>query len=128
MTALTDQKIRSEVIEGSESPIQGWYSEDHHKKCAAPVLHFGISESTSVFVTWVLYPLPPGADAEQLNIVMSRAQGPGDHMFSVKYSGSTDYVSIHNDPKTRSGAERKSVSRISIQRQEREWTFVSAEA
>ena len=110
MAALTEQDISSEVVEGSESPIQGWYSEDHHKKCAAPALSFDVFKSRSIFVAWVLYPLPSGADASQVQIEMSHEQGPRREI-TVRCAGKPD-----------------SVSRISTQREEGGWTLVLDES
>jgi Heparinase II/III N-terminus/Heparinase II/III-like protein len=121
--ALTDQDIGGEVVEGSESPIQGWYSEDHHKKCASPVLSFNIFEARSILVVWVFYPLAPGTNAEHVRIDGSPEQSMKRVEFKVQFARNVDSVCVLNDPAARSEAGRKSVAGISIKRDGKgEWT------
>ena len=116
VAAYSDKEIRSKVIKGSESPIQGWYSEDHYKKCASPVLSFEILESRSAFVTWVLYPIPPGMDAERVKIKITHGDDPDHYEVSVQHADKSDSLSIRNDQRVRLGTARKPESRISVTR------------
>jgi hypothetical protein len=62
LKALVSDDIDVSVHVGEDSPIQGWHSPDHHKKCPAPTLEFRLSGVSSPCVPWLLYPLPPGED------------------------------------------------------------------
>jgi uncharacterized heparinase superfamily protein len=128
LAAHTDHEISSEVIEGSESPIQGWYSEDHYKKCAAPVLSFSVCNMRSVFVAWVLYPLAPATDAAQVRTRVLHEPGLGQHVLSVQYADKTDSVSILNDPKARSGHGGNPFSEFSIERGGKRWRVGSSDS
>jgi len=95
--ALTKQALSSEEIRGSESPIQGWYSEDHHKKCGSPVLSFATSQADSVFVAWVLYPLPPDADASGVSASIEYDADAGYQDLCVRRGSQSDRIRIADD-------------------------------
>jgi len=94
VTALTDQRMDSEVISGSQSPIQGWYSEDHHKKCSSPVLSFVVNEACSVFVAWILYPLAAGSDAKQVQASVEYELDAGCKTLQVQCGEKHDRVRL----------------------------------
>jgi uncharacterized heparinase superfamily protein len=116
MRAFTVQEIDSDVIEGQESPIQGWYSEDHHRKCPSPTLIFEVGQSSSAIVAWVLYPLRPDVDAGQIGI--SAVSGPDSSRleFKVQSDDKIDSISILNGATARSSAGPGSTSIITIAR------------
>ena len=116
MRAVTAQEIDSEVIEGQESPIQGWYSEDHHRKCPSPTLVFEVAQSRSIVVAWVLYPLRPEVDAGQFGI--SAVFGPDSSRlaFDVQSNDKVESISILNDATARSSDAPGSASIITIVR------------
>ena len=129
MQAITVQEIDSKVIKGQESPIQGWYSEDHHRKCPAPTLIFEVCQSSSVFVAWLIYPLSPGEDAEQyyvksvLECTLSRL------VFDVQNDDKIDSVSIMNCANATSTGARDLTSTITIIRDGQErWSIGSVDA
>jgi hypothetical protein len=82
---LTDQAVRGEVVEG-------WYSEDHYRKCPAPVLSFTTGQAPSSRFVWLLYPLPAGSDASQ--VMASLEPGPNDSQerLAVRSDARSDYV------------------------------------
>jgi hypothetical protein len=42
---------------GSEQPIQGWYSVDHHRKAAAPAICYEARSSAAKVLVTLLYPV-----------------------------------------------------------------------
>lgn len=48
------------ILEGSESPIQGWFSEDYGHRVAAPVLATQMKTSLPGRALWLLWPSPAG--------------------------------------------------------------------
>jgi uncharacterized heparinase superfamily protein len=85
--ALTDNAMRSEEIDG-------WYSEDHHKKCEAPVLRFSIAGADTASVTWVLYPLPPGADATEVRATIEHDEIAAEKIIRVRRAGISDAIRL----------------------------------
>jgi len=116
LQAVGEQEINSEVIEGAESPIQGWYSEDHHKKCPAPVLIFDSCDTRSMMVAWICYPLPPGARPDQfrLNSMLDPTLMRLD--FQVELGDKADAISIRNDSAARLAGGTGSTSKITVTR------------
>jgi len=92
--ALTDHEMRGEVIEGSESPIQGWFSEDHYRKCPSPVLSFSIDDELSATVVWLLYPLPAGSKADDIHSSIKRNSAAAQVSISVQRGLHTDRVRL----------------------------------
>jgi hypothetical protein len=116
LQAVGVDELRCEVVEGAESPIQGWYSEDHHKKCPAPVLLFETQNSKSMLVAWICYPLPPGANSDRL-LIDSKCESSLSRLdFQVEYDGKSDEISIRNDPAARLSGETGFTSRVSVVR------------
>ena len=114
--AVSVQKFSSEVLAGAVSPIQGWYSADHHKKCPSPVVIFNVCQSSSMFVAWVFYPLPPGMQADQFCVNPLADPTSSRLAFEVQFSDKIDSISILNDTKARSTDVNRSTSNISIVR------------
>ena len=114
--ALSTQHLGSEVIEGSTSPIQGWYSEDHYKKRSAPVLSFSIDRAKSVFVAWVLYPLPAGSDVKEIRASMEYEPDAARTAIEVQHDGQIDCVRLPDCAKSSPAQERSRISNISLER------------
>jgi len=117
LTAITEHDITGEIISGQESPIQGWYSEDHYKKCPSPVLSFRISSTRSAFVTWVLYPLQQGADPELVQVEASRDHGTCRSTIEVRYGDALDQVEISHKIDARPDSAPNMAAGIIIRRQ-----------
>ena len=117
--ALTDQELGSEVIEGSESPIQGWFSEDHYKKCSSPVLSFDVDGARSVFVAWVLYPLPAGSDGKEVSASMEHETDTGCTAIRVQSDGHADCVRLPDCTKANGEEESARLSKFSLERKTR---------
>ena len=116
LQAVGVEELSFEVVEGAESPIQGWYSEDHHKKCPAPALVIETQNSKSMLVAWICYPLPPGANSDRL-LIDSKCESSLSRLdFQVEYDGKSDEISIRNDPAARLSGETGFTSRVSVVR------------
>jgi len=124
LQALTVQEIGSEMVEGRESPIQGWYSEDHHRKCPSPTIIFEVRQSRSIFVAWLLYPLSPGAETEQYYAKLVSGSTPSRLAFKVHGDDKIDSVSIQKNMEKQIAPDRASNSIITITRDGKEsWSF-----
>jgi len=115
LKALTDRDLTATAIEGSESPIQGWYSEDHYRKCSSPVLSFEAESEGPVFVAWILYPLQGGSDAGKVEARMEYEAAAGVSAIHVQSAERSDCIRLSD--RTKSGAEEEStrLSRISLE-------------
>ena len=49
-----------QILEGAESPAQGWYSEDYGHRVRAPVLSATVNTPLPVSALWLLWPSPAG--------------------------------------------------------------------
>ena len=116
LEAVTDEQMSGEVIEGSESPIQGWYSEDHHKKCSSPVLSFSIGGARSIFVAWILYPMAPGSDATEVRSCAVREPQAGFRTIQVQRGGLSDRIRLPDSAHAVSGEESRRLARVSLER------------
>jgi hypothetical protein len=112
IVAHTNQQMMGTVIEGSESPIQGWYSEDHYKKVPAPVLDFSIAGEPTATVTWVIYPLPPGVDPSTVHTSMSRDRKNGPDSIAVRSAVIEDTITL---------AYSSAAAGVSVERARKEW-------
>ena len=83
--ACTDQELESEII-------QGWYSEDHYRKCPAPVLSFTARQAPSSRFVWLLYPLPAGSDASQVSANLEPGSDGNEVKLVVRSGARSDYV------------------------------------
>ena len=81
----------------SANKIEGWYSEDHHKKCASPVLSFVVEQAGSASVSWVLYPLPPAADAADVSASTESDPEAGCAVIRVQSSSRSDRIRLSRD-------------------------------
>jgi len=117
LTAVTSHDMSGETISGQESPIQGWYSEDHYKKCPSPALSFAITNVRSAIVAWVLYPLPSDGDPGRVNVSASNDPDTHDLVVKVQSGGNLDYAKIPVEPDALPENGGKMVSGISIERQ-----------
>jgi len=116
MQAVMADPMDSQVVAGQESPIQGWYSEDHHKKRPSPTLIFETRESRSAFVAWVLYPLRPEHNAGQCHVKLVTEPTSSQLAFEVHASGKVDTVSIENNANSQSSDVPGTTPKITIQR------------
>lgn len=114
--AVSEQEFSCDVIEGDESPIQGWYSKDHHKKCPAPALIFNSRDTRSMLVAWICYPLPPGANPDQFRLDSTLEPTLTRLDFQLKYGDIADAISIRNALATRLGSATGSTSSITFVR------------
>lgn len=106
--------IGSEVLTGAESPPQGWYSEDHYKKCAAPALIFSIDGGQSARLIWLLYPLPAGQDAASISAELTENTIDCKVRLEVRQGDSRDVFDIVDDRNARLNSGSEPISQISI--------------
>jgi len=128
LVALGNHDIGSQVIEGQESPIQGWYSKDHYEKCAAPVLSFNVAGARSAFVSWVLYPLQPGADASQVQTRISHDADAMRYVIDVQVGDRIESITILDDATLRASSDGVVKSTIIIERDGQEWSVDPGDA
>ena len=114
LTALCDHEISSDVITGSESPIQGWYSEDHYEKCPAPALSFNVHQTACAFVVWVLYPMESTADATQVQASMLHDADLNQYAVRVKFGDREDIVKLAGDANRRTDTRHSVNSAIVV--------------
>ena len=83
--ACADQELNSEII-------QGWYSEDHYRKCSAPVLSFTLRQTAETRVVWLLYPLRSGSGARQVTASLEPGPAGNEVRLLVQSDARSDYV------------------------------------
>lgn len=122
--ALTSEAVNSETVIGNESPIQGWYSADHHKKVPSSTLIFRCKESGSICVAWLLFPLRPGVGSDVVQASIVPATGTSDLQIEITFEGRTDLVTIGNDQAARNASGHSPCSRLSLIREgQRIWSI-----
>jgi uncharacterized heparinase superfamily protein len=90
LKALIDNDIEITVVVGEESPIQGWYSPDHHRKCPAPAVEFKVSGASTLRVPWLLFPLPAGEDPANVRVISSQSESAQGNEFVISHDQKRD--------------------------------------
>ena len=98
-------KLNVKAVTGASAPIQGWYSEDHHKKCPAPTLNFHVEDERNMTAAWVLYPLPPGADSTVIQVSMMKSDTDDAFAFEVSNRALTHSISVSKPSLTAAAGE-----------------------
>jgi len=62
------KEVKVGRLTGSETPIQGWYSVDHHHKTASTAVIFECENAHSTVLTTLLYPFPAGTNDDEVKI------------------------------------------------------------
>lgn len=100
---LNVDDLAVEKYEGSENPIQGWYTEKFHEKTPAPSVVYSKKGLAPTSFFTVLYPFPPDQNADAaLDCIEVRHQ---DHPLSpheavclrLEKENRIDYIMISND-------------------------------
>ena len=93
--------------------VDGWYSEDHHKKCESPVLSFTQSSDGPTHAVWVLYPCNSDADMSAVDASMTFV----DEGISVVVSRDqlSEQIRIAAPASADSGSQKSRLEAISIQ-------------
>jgi len=127
--AVSHEALCSEVLVGSEAPIQGWYSADHHVKCPAPAIVFGARNLASVCVAWLLYPLAPGMSVSPVKVEQVENSDEEFLGFAVIRSAGTDSYSIQSNAAENAAQPGSISSKIAVARNGRTtWTTGSVDA
>jgi len=128
LVGLGNHDFSSEILEGEESPIQGWYSEDHYKKCAAPALRFAVRETRSALVCWVLYPLGTGADPDQVKTRVTHNADAMRYVIDVQVGDRIESITILGNATLRASSDGVVKSTIFIERDGQEWSVGPGDA
>jgi heparinase II/III-like protein len=109
--ALGAEATRSRVWSGSVDPIQGWFSQDHHSKVAAPALGFDFDNSTTMMVAWAIVPLLSDSDPATVQMNELPVAGSDAFAYSVQTQRCCDSLLVANKTDQRSfdGCESTSV-------------------
>jgi len=94
LRALAEREFKTTVVTGEDAPIQGWYSDDHHKKCPSPTLVFQTRGRSSTCVPWLLYPLPNGSNPAEVHTEYFDTTEDKSYTFIVARNGKRDSFSI----------------------------------
>jgi hypothetical protein len=92
LIAADSQNIKVRWLAGSEDPIQGWYSEDHHYKTPSTVVIFERENSKSIILTTLLYPCSAGEMADEVSIDGLEVPGGKGLGFVVATHYGRDYL------------------------------------
>ena len=91
------KKIKLSWLAGSEDPIQGWYSVDHHQKMPSTVIIYERENSMSTVLTTLLFPCPVGQKDTEVNIEpVEVSEGDGLAYLITTHCGS-DYLMFSQD-------------------------------
>jgi hypothetical protein len=96
--AFSTEAFSGDQLIGVESPIQGWYSSDHHKKVPSTTLAFRCRSSASICVAWVLRPLPAGAEADPGRASLISDPAATVLEIEIPYQDQIDVISISREP------------------------------
>ena len=87
------------VVEGADSPRQGWFSEDYGHRVAAPVLAAEMKTALPARALWLLWPSPVG----EVKIRSLDAPGARGVQAAIETSAWTDHVSLRASEDTADG-------------------------
>jgi hypothetical protein len=91
------QNIKVGWLTGSENPIQGWYSVDHHHKTPSTVVIYERENSLSTVMTTLLYPCPAGENGDEVRIESLEVSGGEGQAFVVTTNRGSDYLMFSQD-------------------------------
>ena len=103
--AVSDRHMDGEVIDG-------WYSEDHHKKCESPVLSFTTRGNGPTLVAWILYPV--AADFEMVTVEASMTTEGEQSAIVVSRGQRSDRIQFSAIADAPSGPHKSRLEEISI--------------
>jgi hypothetical protein len=118
--AMSSAALSCEMFAGSEDPIQGWYSSDHHVKCPAPALAFEARRATSMCVAWLLYPLAPEVSADSVKACWLDQENREFLKFALNRNEDIDSYSIQCDVGICAGRPDTGKSNIEMSRNGKE--------
>ena len=84
--------INVKLVTGSENPIQGWYSTDHHFKVPSTAVIFETEKRPSTVLTTLIYPCPAGQRGDEIKIEPLDVTGGKGISCVVTTSKGTDYL------------------------------------
>jgi hypothetical protein len=113
------------ILKGSEAPIQGWYSIDHHKKCPAAAVIFSRQRIGAVTWTTLLYPFP--ADQKSGEPVIRRLQVSGGNCqaFAVGGPAGVDYLMVSDDNQKKQFGRFESDEKITVVRTDKNGEIIN---
>ena len=91
------KNVKVSRLTGSETPIQGWYSVDHHHKTASTTVIFERENVQSTVLATLLYPFPAGQTDDEVKIEpLEISSGKGLAYVVSTYRG-RDYLMFSQD-------------------------------
>jgi hypothetical protein len=91
------KNVKISRLTGSETPIQGWYSVDHHHKRASTAVIFERENAVSTVLATLLYPFPAGETDDEVKIEpLEFSSGKGLAYVVNTYRG-RDYLMFSHD-------------------------------
>lgn len=91
------QNVNVRWLAGSETPIQGWYSVDHHHKTPSTVVIYEQENSASTILTTLLYPCSAGQTDDGVNIEPIEVSEGKGLAFVVATKRGSDYLLLSQD-------------------------------
>lgn len=91
------QDVKVRQLTASESPIQGWYSVDHHHKIPSTAVIFERENAHSTVLTTLLYPCPAGQTDDQAKIEPLEVSSGKGLAYVVSTNRGRDYLMFSQD-------------------------------
>ena len=88
------EKIKAHLKTGCDTPIQGWYSVDHHFKTPSPAVIYEIENTKSTIMTTLIYPLQADASKQPVQIEPINVSDGKGFAYKVKTEQGTDYLML----------------------------------
>jgi hypothetical protein len=90
------QPIQMQVMQGSESPIQGWYSTGHQRKIPSNAIIIENKKCTSLVIAILLYPYATDHGISAISFERIETTSRDCHAYVVQTEMGTDYVMFSN--------------------------------
>jgi hypothetical protein len=113
------------TLEGCESPIQGWYSVDHHKKAPAPTVIFSRHGIGTLTWTTLLYPFSADQNTGDPSIKRLQVSGGKCQAFAVCTPRGVDYLMVSNDNQKKQFGPFQSDENITVVRTDKNGEIIN---
>lgn len=85
-------ELKLNLVSGSEKPIQGWFSQDHHYKVPSTAIIYEKREISSTVFTTLLYPVADCTLKQEISIRPLSITGNHNLAYAVTTSRGIDYL------------------------------------
>jgi hypothetical protein len=113
------------TLEGCESPIQGWYSVDHHKKAPATTVIFSRHGIGTLTWTTLLYPFSADQNTGDTSIKRLQVSGGKCQAFAVCTPRGVDYLMVSNDNQKKQFGPFQSDENITVVRTDKNGEIIN---